>query len=586
MPSDDLKNVTSISGEQLIAAAKIGMLSQDDKELFSALIKVGVQDFFNAEVVRSSLRRAKTKLEKQRKSNAYFCFLNGGPKPYTQSGRLDWSVKEDYERIQPEIDRITQLEKEIENRVAGGWIDQEQIFRAFRLKTSQAELIVELNERKTNSLRTLMRVISSDDESLCLAWSGKHIKGANLQESLLEIVGDFEAKRLLSARTAEYAAIDYYRALACSVVDVSVGQLRTANQDWKDFDLLVDGDPIDVKNSRRSFSNPDTYVEHCVPAFKLARGSGQEVAVTGVLSDYLQVSQINNLPVSCRILGEVRVTEMRDLYRWMKKRFQTLVDFSGLWKAEYQPGWAFEYPKKHYPNRESQRKQALLLLQDYVALGYAPNKIPKWLFPVCSDFSYIQQLDLPKNVMAILEDLFSLDKEIGFRRPALFAYIVGKSLEALTNSDHPDDLYPILKELLFVPKDADSSVSIVGLEDSQGYIVRVIACLSRIHEEAIVQGLEFSAFKLTHPSILRGKKMNGDWMTLMAYCGGWIREPTTAKCGSSPLFFGLNEVCPTCGYLVCADCGFCSRDCAVVEERQRLVANEWQEQHGINEFET
>ncbi|HSN77201.1 MAG TPA: hypothetical protein VL334_19190 [Anaerolineae bacterium] len=83
-------------------------------------------------------------------------------------------------------------------------------------------------------------------------------------------VESYQLGRLLSARAAEIAAADFYRLNGMDVVDVSITQVREPeSNEWRKFDLLVDGVPVDVKNARNSRPHTKTYVEHCVPHFKL-----------------------------------------------------------------------------------------------------------------------------------------------------------------------------------------------------------------------------------------------------------------------------------------------------------------------------
>ena len=69
---------------------------------------------------------------------------------------------------------------------------------------------------------------------------------------------------LLSARAAEKVA-RFYRHYGKTVRDISIMQIdENSKSDWSNYDLNVEGMPIDVKNSRRSQSSTDRYTEHYI----------------------------------------------------------------------------------------------------------------------------------------------------------------------------------------------------------------------------------------------------------------------------------------------------------------------------------
>ena len=77
-----------------------------------------------------------------------------------------------------------------------------------------------------------------------------------------------ELGRLLSARSAEKIAMDFYQnqKYVREVEDISITQIKKNNdpdrEKWEKYDLNVDGRPIDVKNSRQSPKSKDRYTEH------------------------------------------------------------------------------------------------------------------------------------------------------------------------------------------------------------------------------------------------------------------------------------------------------------------------------------
>lgn len=150
--------------------------------------------------------------------------------------------------------------------------------------------------------------------------------------------------------------------------------------------------------------------------------------------------------------------------------------------------------------------------------------------------------------------------------------MIGLFLEALAIADDEKAIAHTVESLIFMDEKDESRVNPLGLIDTQYYVSKVIGMLVRIAAESKRKGLRFTAFRMPHPAILKGKLTDGRWISLIAYCGGWLQEPVNVKCGKSPLFFGSQEICPVCSHLICSSCGFCSTSCEHVIERQRDFA--------------
>jgi|GEM_PF-1317161 len=465
-----------------------------------------------------------------------------------------------------------------------------------RLRKKQQEIARIESERRrrlqplSNGLRLL--TLSSDDAlrrtlivcpslegkdiALCYAWSGipfaTPIENLSIQ-TLAEAIGDREACRLLSARIAELSVASYYRFLGRNVVDVSIAQIEGADNRWKDFDLLVDGKPIDVKNARRSFSNPESFVSHCVPRFKSSRDTADDVTVVGVLSDYLVIDDYAKGGMTVRILGEVDVTHVRNLYRWMRVRFGSWLDLHALWKTGYQPGWVFEYPTDHYVDRS----QAIDTVRNAIdSEQYSLSDIPDWVLPLVFHESRLVKDPLAHEKRAILADLNSLRLAIGLSRPNLFVFSMGLLLEGMRNGYKSELITDQLRALMFL---CDKPIYPLGLVDSQNYISQLIDMMTTIYQSIVGRGKKLDAFRMPHPLILKGRTDDGTWLTLVAYCGGWRTRPVRAPCGNAPLYLGQSETCPSCARLICAECGYCLGTCDLVGERQQNVAESYPEAH-------
>lgn len=555
--------------DALKVATELILISEDDANLIREVLDRGFELSDSPEKWTDELEVKLMELQRTLQQSPYHRYLNGDRRPITSSGHYDWHAKDQYTAIQASIADLFGFKERINGQLGqeiGGATTHIKILKAVLALT---KISGDIQQTKATSQQVVKEPPSADDIQLCLTWAGHRATSADCLNAqyLFTALGDYEANRLFSARVAEHAAAKYYEALGHKVLDVSICQIGNADDRWKDCDLLVNGRPVDVKNARRSFSSPDSYVEHCVPKFKQSRGA--EVSITGVLSEYRTVREGGESLSDCRILGEVTVSAIRRLYVWVKGRFGHTLNIDGIWKPGYQPGWIFEYPSEHYPKRVTAIAGIKGLIGKLKASGIASERLPSWLLPLCSDRGLALSLARSHQQIKILGDLHSLHDQMGFSRPGLFIYVMGLFLESIANDEQACQLEGVIRELLFIPGSPYSQP--LGLEDSQNYVANLITILAKVQNEAQRQNIRFTAFKLTHPSILRGQQDSGAWMTLLAYCGGWRTVPVRARCGATPLFFGQHEVCPNCGYLSCHDCGYCSHECDLLVQRQSDV---------------
>lgn len=432
--------------------------------------------------------------------------------------------------------------------------------------------------------------LNLSDIDLCLAWANVSGVCESTEQGirlLQEGVSNYNACRLLSARAAELSTASYYSELGINVLDISRTQLEKADVRWKDFDLLIGVEPLDVKNSRKSFSSPEAYVEHCIPRFKQDRKSGADVSIVGVLSDYSpDAEKIVSGAVDCVILGQVNVREMRQLFVWMRQRFGNFLNLNGLWDTGFLPGWMFELPAAQYQQRHSVVVLIDTLLEKIKGSSTLSDAdIPGWLLTMSSVASPKDANNHSTRRSEMLADIASLGHDVGIKRSSLFVYSMGVILEAMLNGDDCDVIAQTLRELIFVDRTFSSPLDLI---DTQRYVVSLIDVLLSVANESMCQGIQFTAFQMSHPAILRGQRKNGSWMTLVAYCGGWIEDQLRVKCGSSPLFFGSHEVCPACSKLICNACGHCENSCGLVSQRQSKLRKEgrhWHKGYSDNESE-
>jgi len=429
-----------------------------------------------------------------------------------------------------------------------------------------------LENQKTLASQSPLRRFGTLDATLCMVWSNVQLEESADFWEATRVLDIFKRNLVYSARTAELAAQNYYRALDHSVEDVSIQQLDGASRDWINFDIRAGGRGIDVKNARHALHGPGHFVEHCVPQFKKDRTSLQDVVILGVLSDYISSPDdyVDN-PQTVQVLGEVTIEDLRSLYRWSRSRFGMNLDLRGLWKPDYIAGWLFEYPSEHYISRSSGILAIDPLLQRIRDAGGKGDELPGWMLVLCRDESVIDALEMESQRRAMITDLRSIEEAIGLSRRSLYVYAMGLTLENLARKTDPAKNLARLLNILKITTPWGGGSTLLGLRDPQSYVEYLVETLTEIGKAVLEQGLELKGFRLTHPAILIGITTNGGAVTLLAYCGGWQSIPFKARCGKAPLTLARHDHCSDCGHLICDNCGHCSNICPQCEPRQKAV---------------
>lgn len=463
--------------------------------------------------------------------------------------------------------------------------ERDQARRKKEAADRMSELFWKLQKASASSMVT-PSAFTSEDFALCLKWANRDPSKASIT-GVLSQVESYHAMRLLSARAAELAVAKYYRNLGFTIEDVSVLQVREQDKRWITHDLMVDGLPVDVKNARRSFNNHSGYVEHCVPRFKEARGSSDSVTIVGVLSDYLTTPIMTEGKTPCRILGEVRFEDILKLKSWAQRKYGAFMDINGLWKPNYQPGWIFEYPAAHYRDRPAIIETVTEQLSWLLKQDFESDEIGGLLLALSTDKDSVARIPLSRDRMRILSELREVDRALGYSRPSLFLFVMGTFLESIYKRTDATNLAATLRDFLFVrpsllsssadESDEEAVTDLVrgadrplGLMDPSLYVFNLINALEAVSKACVEQKYRFTGFRMTHPSILRGETTDGKVISLLAFCGGWTTHTVRAKCGNSPLYLGANEICPSCGFLICEKCGFCSKACVLGRVRQEM----------------
>lgn len=403
------------------------------------------------------------------------------------------------------------------------------------------------------------------DYTLTLHWAGLADRGrthCGLVAGLSDVracLGDYDAARIISARSAELVVMQWYREVGQTVEDVSIAQLQLRAKGWRSHDMAVDGRPIDVKNARRSARRNQGYSEH-IAKFKAHRPFSAQVYLVGVLSDFLSCDDFaRGRRGEVCVLGEVSQSDLAGLAGYLLRRFSDVFDTKSLTvmciaKPGLVPGWMFEYPAEHYVTRGIAIARVGDLVEDAARRRW---RLPKYLISFVDNAERASGYSESDRDCAIWMELRNLAREIGFSRRGLYYCLLGTALQAAMKGDrhfHPS----LFRAWMF---DCNEVTRPLGLCDPLGYVDALIAALEGIWGAGAETRLgSYRMFRLTAPGILRGVRQSGEEETVLAYCGGW-KSDTAKPCGRNPLHLGIARVCPKCGRLVCPDCGWCSLGC-------------------------
>ena len=370
---------------------------------------------------------------------------------------------------------------------------------------------------------------------------------------------DWDLGRLFSARSAEKVAANFYRHHGKKVKDISITQIdENNNSDWKDYDLNVDGLPIDVKNSRQSWKSPDRYTEHCIPQFKHSR-EYRDVKIAGVFSPYLWTYTLlepteYDGDTTTRFLGQ---TTWKDL-RALKDEFSDLADFEerNPTGRYFLPPWVFDYPEYVYTKRNEARTKLKNFpnLDSLKGATFEFNPLP------VSIAAGIDLMEILSNKVSeeweqnFLRQLRDRIEKYGLSLPFLFLTLLEHFLciaaSPKTVSDFDPDTY---RKFLFY-QETDNPLGIYDPLETIDALINVLSTLWTA-KDGLVR--KFHVFKLRNFNILWGKSDSNEsvWTTLVAYCGRPSAKGKPA-CGKNPLVLGKSELCEY-GRLICPDCRFC-----------------------------
>lgn len=398
-----------------------------------------------------------------------------------------------------------------------------------------AEAVVQKSNRAVPELEP-------DDRSLAEAWC-RDGRGES----------KFYLDAMLSARGAELMALTIYRELYGSAIDLSILQLsRSDDVRWHTADILANSQYIDVKNAR-SDGERRSYSEFLVPRFKKDR-RGRDVAICGILSPLITTC----FPAIW--LGETSLQAIQVLCNEFESDY---LDMSYLGDIEaFIPSWMFDYPSVCYHERD-RKIHVLRTLRTCDGAEVPAVSTPLAIHP--ADLCAVSREGM------YLANRFCDDRPC---RPVLFLHVLDRFCStAISGDEFP---FERLNQGIFLTKSRLGSETFqnpetpLAIADPLRSIHNLLNVLGSVAATCRSRAVRFRSFRLRGPAILQGKRQDGNWSTIFAYCGGWkvLDDGRRVRCGQMPIYMGQDDECSRCHRLVCHKCGFCHADCNLMKVRQ------------------
>jgi hypothetical protein len=350
-------------------------------------------------------------------------------------------------------------------------------------------------------------------------------------------------ERLELARAAEKFMLDRFASLFDGAIDVSIGQLSGASDDWTNCDIDVsEYGPVDVKHARYQFGRGAW--SHLLVKRAKRNNANQCVRIAGVMTmvDGSGTAGSGSSPMLW--IGDGNAYEIPGLARVVA----TSIEYRPGADGRLFPPWAFEYPSRLYEKRRKVLRDVEARLK-----RWGVHRIPASL-GVLLDGPF--DVSGSPEIAAEVDAFRAMARRVGdLTRPAIFLHVYQRLCDSLRGGY----AFPAsaLRQALF--HDGDVRIP-CALLDPLGCIADAIALCERASAYCDRRQLgRYSKFVMRGPNILQAEctdAVHGGARarthTLFAYCG---------ECHREPLVIGEDRLCHECGYLKCSQCGYRPGSC-------------------------
>jgi hypothetical protein len=414
----------------------------------------------------------------------------------------------------------------------------------------EQRLYLQLKKGDPTFLNAIAPPLNDADVRLALSWTVAGKMGAFRADppwtlrAIVEAVNPddnrdayWEIERCLSARRAELFVADLMRASARLVEDTSALQLLAPGDErWCIADLVVDGTPVDVKNTRVTRDDRQTW--QVVKRFKQS-DAGVPVRYDGVRSRVrpLQAYSDASEPDDVVYLGSI-TAERLGLLRQLSPSEVTVETERFDGHRTRLPGWCFALPSGAYAHTLAAATQ----LRELRVSGLPDNRSQRTFERVLwASFGLANPWpgEVGDHVLLGMADLLAREG----RWPALMILsLLGAFQGELAGGTQFRSINPYA---LFHPRRSypvcvyDPTESVFGFYESLMTLLK--------SGDPVLQSVV--SLRLRGPSHLEGVQSDGKAIPLVVHCG---------KCSKYPLVRGRADHCEhATGRLRCDRCGWC-----------------------------